>query len=84
MGRVLLFIPDILNIGKVFVVEMAAATSLYLGFGTAWMLAGRHFWKRRYRRGLITLGIGILAVVVCIVVVFLCWRIANPGANQLI
>jgi hypothetical protein len=39
---------------------MIAACTMYLGFGSLWMLAGWCYWKRRYYRGLIATGIGAL------------------------
>lgn len=43
---------------------MIAGCSLYLGFGASWMVAGWYYWKRRYRRGLIASGFGVLIPVV--------------------
>jgi hypothetical protein len=43
---------------------MIAGCSLYLGFGVSWMTAGYLYWQRRYRRGLIATGFGILIPVV--------------------
>ena len=40
--------------------EMIAACSMYLGFGSLWMLAGWCYWKGRYYRGLVATGIGAL------------------------
>ncbi len=39
---------------------MIAGCSMYLGFGTSWIVAGWYYWNRRYLRGLIATGIGIL------------------------
>jgi hypothetical protein len=43
---------------------MVAGCSLYLGFGVSWMVAGWYHWKRRFRRGLIAAGFGVLIPVV--------------------
>jgi hypothetical protein len=43
---------------------MIAGCSLFLGFGASWMVAGWYYWKRRYRRGLIASGFGVLIPVV--------------------
>ena len=44
--------------------NMIAGCSLYLGFGASWMVAGRYYWKQRYRRGLVASGFGVLIPVV--------------------
>ncbi|MFN0021217.1 MAG: hypothetical protein ACKVP0_23460 [Pirellulaceae bacterium] len=43
---------------------MVAGCSLYLGFGAAWMVAGWCYGKRRFCRGLIATGFGVLIPVV--------------------
>lgn len=49
---------------KETLVGMIAGCSLYIGFGGSWMVAGWYYWKRRYRRGLIASGFGVLILVV--------------------
>jgi hypothetical protein len=43
---------------------MIAGCSLYLGFGTSWMVAGWYYLTRRFRRGLVATGLGILIPVI--------------------
>ncbi|MGN6546355.1 MAG: hypothetical protein ACTHK7_14980 [Aureliella sp.] len=43
---------------------MIAGCSLYLGFGIAWIVAGRLYWRGRYRAAAIANGVGILFPVV--------------------
>ena len=45
---------------------MVAGCSLFLGLGTAWIIAGWYYWKRRYRCAVIATGVGVL---ICVVVI---------------
>ena len=38
---------------------MLVGCFLYLGFGTAWMLAGRLYWRRRYPHALLANAVGV-------------------------
>ena len=41
-----------------------ALCSAYTGFGAAWMVAGRYYWKRRYRGALFANGLGLLILAI--------------------
>lgn len=43
---------------------MLAGCILYLGFGAAWMIAGRLYWRSRYRKALVANSIGVMFPVV--------------------
>ena len=43
-----------------WLVLITARCSMFLGFGASWMVAGWYYWKRRYGRGLIANGVGVL------------------------
>lgn len=43
--------------------------ALYLGFGSAWVIAGWFYWRGRYRSALIANGIGLLIWVIVLLAI---------------
>jgi hypothetical protein len=39
---------------------MIAGCALYVGVGVFWMLAGWHYWRKRYRKAILATVLGIL------------------------
>jgi hypothetical protein len=56
------------NRGQIFV-GMLVASLVYLGSGSAWMIAGWFYWHRQYRNALIANVVGVVSCVLIAILI---------------